>query len=606
MDQRPQLASREDVWRLQNEMKNVYATQAEHADRLLRLERHQNDESRIKSAWGSQSPFPSVLNGSGQHDQSYNPAAEAFKNFDQDHPSALLGGLHLDSEDEPRRGASRANSVRFDESALHGQFGHNSRSSTDFLPTRTSSGLGGHALTERSSSHKSDGRQSSAGQSTHSARGSSFAFDSRPLSAAVPPFVPSIGPPPGLAFLGPVPSIIRCWLTTDFSTNSLLYAAVCTGSYKSSIDRSMVRQLGLEDQAFIRSQGQRTIKLPVYLPEATVQQPSSRSSSPAPQLPTLTVEFMIQDSATEASGIQIFLACDILRERNADIQFSLDRLTVLDDERNKLSVPLVRPENPSIFQNLLTTNVGHDRSSRRSIETKYASVLGKSDTDDDPVMAAGEPSSAHQAESSSSRMQQTSVDSPMQSAAKPSVIGQGRKSIGEINVDEKTPAAKGEFDSKDTESLANGSTPDTPTRSDSGSIWGSWRRDSAQGSRPDVLSSSTNSSTSYQRAGRGRNMKVLKPARLNTSRSSSTAQQPSSFDTAPGRFNEAGKWPSPTTSSENQDPRLSATDRRFSGGAKSPLPSLTGKPNKSNPVGGASAFGWLNGAQQKQTDPHGD
>ena len=67
MDQRPQLASREDVWRLQNEMKNVYATQAEHADRLLRLERHQNDESRIKSAWGSQSPFPSVLNGSGQH-----------------------------------------------------------------------------------------------------------------------------------------------------------------------------------------------------------------------------------------------------------------------------------------------------------------------------------------------------------------------------------------------------------------------------------------------------------------------------------------------------------------------------------------------------------
>lgn len=67
MDPQPQLASREDVWRLQsnlqNEMKNVYATQAEHADRLARLERHHTEDSRVKSVWGSQSPFPSILNG---------------------------------------------------------------------------------------------------------------------------------------------------------------------------------------------------------------------------------------------------------------------------------------------------------------------------------------------------------------------------------------------------------------------------------------------------------------------------------------------------------------------------------------------------------------
>ena len=60
------LASRDDIWRLQNEMKNVYATQAEHADRLMRLERRQDDDARIKSVWGNQSPFPSLLNGTPQ------------------------------------------------------------------------------------------------------------------------------------------------------------------------------------------------------------------------------------------------------------------------------------------------------------------------------------------------------------------------------------------------------------------------------------------------------------------------------------------------------------------------------------------------------------
>ncbi|KAL9598596.1 MAG: hypothetical protein Q9179_003849 [Wetmoreana sp. 5 TL-2023] len=548
----------------------------------------------------------------GQHNKGYNPAAEAFKNFDQDQPTNLLGSLHLDTEDEPRRGASRANSVRFDESALHGQFGHNSRSSTDYLPLRTGSGLGGHALTERSSSHKSDGRQSSAGQSTHSARASSFVFESRPLSATVPPFVPSIGPPPGLFILGPVPSIIRCWLDTNFSNDSLLYAAVCTGSYKSVINSGMIDRLGLHDQTYVHQQGQQAIKIPVYLPEATIQQSSSRSSSPAPQLPTLTVEFAVQDSPAESNGIQVFLGCDVLRARNADIHFSLDRLTLFDDERNKLSVPLVRPENSNFFQNLLTTDIGLRTSAGdSSLSKKHDQVISEVGKDDKAIETASERSATVQAEPPDARIEQTSVDSPIPSIAKPSVIGQGRKSVGELHANEKPPRA--DIDTRDTESLANGSTPDTPTRSDSGSIWGSWRRDSAQGPRPtDALSSTTNSNSGYQRVGggRGRGMKVLKPARLNTSsRSSSAAQQPSSgFDATPGRFSDAGKWPSPTTttttttSNENQDPRhpSSATDRRFSGGAKSPLPSLTGKPNKSNPVGGASAFGWLNSGQQKQ------
>ncbi|KAI4221938.1 MAG: hypothetical protein LQ349_007726 [Xanthoria aureola] len=602
MDPQSQLASREDVWRLQNEMKNVYATQAEHADRIMRLERHHAEDSRMKSVWGGQSPFPSILNGSAQQDQGYNPAAEAFKNFDQDQTTNLLGSLHLDSEDEPRRGASRANSVRFDESALHGQFGHNSRSSTDFLPLRTGSGLGGHALTERSSSHKSDGRLSSAGQSTHSARASSLVLESRPLSATVPPFVPAMGPPPGLFILGPVPSIIRCWLNTNFSNDSLLYAAVCTGSYKSVISLGMISQLGLQDQIHVTSAGQQSIKLSVYLPEATIQQPSSRSNSPAAQLPTLTVDFAVQNPSSELNGLQIFLGCDVLRARNADIHFSLDRLTLYDDDRNKLSVPLVRPENAALFQNLQTINVGLHGHQVLLPEREQNQPIARSRADEKPTASTSEHAvvtpAVTPAPPSSTGNGQTPVESPISSTTKPSVIGQGRKVIEASNINEGSTAARDDTDIKDTESLANGSTPDTPTRSDNGNIWGSWRRDSTQGARPDVLASSANSSSGYQRAGRGRGMKVLKPARLNTTRSSSTTQPSSGFDSTPGRFNDVGKWPSPTTSNENQDPR----DRRFSGGAKSPLPTLTGKPSKSNPVGGASAFGWLNAAQQKQPD----
>ena len=86
---------------------------------------------------------------------------------EQDH---LLNSLHLGTaEEEPtRRGAaSRANSVRFDESALRQSdwaASQSNRHSGEFGPPRPSSGL----MMERSLSHKSDGRHSSAGHSVHS------------------------------------------------------------------------------------------------------------------------------------------------------------------------------------------------------------------------------------------------------------------------------------------------------------------------------------------------------------------------------------------------------------------------------------------------------
>ena len=66
MDSQFTFASRDDLWRLENDMKAFYATQSEHADRLLRLERRQDDDIRLKSVWGNSSPFPGTLNGTPQ------------------------------------------------------------------------------------------------------------------------------------------------------------------------------------------------------------------------------------------------------------------------------------------------------------------------------------------------------------------------------------------------------------------------------------------------------------------------------------------------------------------------------------------------------------
>ncbi len=522
-------------------------------------------------------------------DRGYNPVSEDFRNFDQN----LLGSLHLDTDDvEPRRGTSRANSVRFDVSAG----AHGGRGSQEYLPLRTGSAFGSHPMTERSSSHKSDGRQSSAGQSVHSARARSFGYETRPLSATVPPFV-SLGPPPGLFILGPVPSIIRCWLNENFRSEAMLYAAVCTGSYRSVVDSSLLTNLGYQDDVTTDRDGNRVVKLPVYLPEATLKTASSRSSSPAHQLPTLTTEFCVQDLDGEAGSVQIFLGCDVLRTRNGDIHFSLDRLTLFDDERNVVSVQLVRPENAEIYQNLQTV------SKSASQTVKAASIMSNqiavSDTTNNPTSRrASLELSNGKSDDKPRRSDGESLPdvATLPTSGSPSVIGEGRKASSMIDppLSEKQVKA----DLKDSESLTNGSTSDTPTRPEGGSnsIWGSWRRDSKPGNGPEGAPRE-NTVSGYQRPGRGRGMKILKPARLSTSRSSSIPQQPVGFSAGDPRTSDS-LASAVSQSGENQSP--TPRDKKSpSAEAKAASTSNSSKPRYSNPIGGASAFGWLNSSQAK-------
>lgn len=493
---------------------------------------------------------------------------DAFKGFDQGQHSGLINTMPLENDEEPRRGASRANSVRFDESAIHGYYGQINRSSSE-LPLRTGSGMGSHPLTERSSSHRSDGRQSSSGHSHHSARTYSMGLDTARLvrsGSGSPP--PATMPPPGLFLLGPVPCIIRCWLTTTFSNDSLLYAAVCSGSCASFLGYPLIEKLGLEDQVFIED-GVRFMKLPMYLPEASIHQSSPRASSPIPQLPAVTVRFIVRNTDPNDPSIQIIVGSDVLRSHNADILFSQDKLIMVDDERNKVSIPLVRPENDAVFKTLCTGSGAADSrgSHERPTANGHVGVIGRPPSRPQQDTSPPSPGPANTAESTveqqDRRPERAAPDNaPLQSSERPK--------SGEL------------------EGITS-TTPTAATKSDSANVWGSWRREPRSGDLGSIGMAKSN---------RSRAMKVLRPSKpsstrapvsTSTSTSTSTAGEPTSASSAVGG---AGTGPASSGGPEIVHPTPSR-----SSSFKSEAPwtkSHRGTNSNTNPVGGASAFGWLN------------
>jgi len=533
MDAQYPFASRDDIWRVFDELKELHIAQFEQGERLAQLERRRDEDARLRSPWGPVSPFPtsvgaitpgspplpsrisSPLNKPATDPAFHSP--DAFKGFDQGHHSAMANPAGFDGDYEPRRGTSRANSVRFDESAIHG-YGQASRISNE-LPPRTGSGLSSHPLLERTFSHQSDGRLSSSGHSHQSARTNSLRLNTSRLSGTTPIESPLI-PPPGLFLLGPVPSIIRCWLTDTFTNSSLLYAAVCSGSYVSTVGLSMIRGFGMEDM-IVREDDAQYIKLPLYLPEALVHPSSSRPGTPTHQVPAVNVRFVVRDVEVADNSIQIIIGSDVLRAQNADVLFSQDKLMMVDNEHHRVSVPLVRPEKDTVFKSLCTSPC------TPSSGDSLASCINGSF----PVGVIGRPSN----------IQQQSTSAP----ARPTDNGDAYKP-------RQTHQAHAAISSETR--LVTNNTPTSESKDDM-PAWSSWRRDAKR---------TPNTTPKTDK----REMKVFRTGKL-TSRASSNYS--------------ASAPPSATTEH----------------GDKS-LPSLSHPTTPSdkgvNPVGGASAFGWLNSA----------
>lgn len=229
----------------------------------------------------------------------------------------------LDEVDVSRRGTSRANSVRFDESAIQSHWVPESHSSSEYLPPR-SSGVGG-PLMERSlsykSDYKSDGRQSSMRSfDNFSMAGSEH--DCTLPSALRPRDIIECNTP---SVFDAAPAVIRCWLGMDCSYDSILFALICTGSSKSFIDSSLVFRCGFKDKIWREDEEER-ISLSLFLGSASV--PTETVSSHT-TLPRLKVEFTVVQTLERPHNqklVQIVLGSDILSAIKADVMFSKRQL----------------------------------------------------------------------------------------------------------------------------------------------------------------------------------------------------------------------------------------------------------------------------------------
>lgn len=467
---------------------------------------------------------------------------------------------------------SRANSVRFDETANHGHWAQASRSSLEFLP-RSGSSLGGHALSERSFSHKSDGRQSSAGQSVHSVT-SGRANSLTSYGPTTPVEVPGLAP--GLFILGSVPSIIRCWLNTNFKHDTLLYAAVCTGSHTSFLDLHVIEHLGFQDQITQDNDGTTKIKLTVYLPEAVPVSASTQSDNLAPQLPSVTVDFTVVDEfdKSQPKAVQIIIGSDLLRAHNADVLFSSNQLMIYDDERNKLQVPLVRPEDENAFKSLSTSH--RIRYTIKPGTASKSAVLGSTAPAESKVkfldMAQAESAAAH-------RLHDT-----LTTASSDDGGSSGRRSLDQrpnsvSTIFNQSESKDANLSSAVTATASSGSTP---------AILSSWRRDTNEKANSGSLDwANVGKAIASPSGQQRREIKVLRPAR-----SSSRTLHASNSAAGSGQsrfFGEGKRKDDAEATTGASGPTLSHT---VSGEKDENRPVVT-KQRSANPVGGASAFAWL-------------
>jgi ubiquitin carboxyl-terminal hydrolase 4/11/15 len=385
-----------------------------------------------------------------------------------------------------------------------------------------------------------------------------------------------------LFILGSVPAIIRCWLNTDFKHDTLLYAAVCSGSYTSCLDVHLVEQLGFQDQIVMNDGGVRKIKLSVYLPEAVPVSASSRSSSPAPQLPSVEVDFTLveeHNAEVNSKAIQIFLGSDMLRAHNADLLFSSSQLTLYDDERSKLQIPLVRPEDERSFKSLHISN-------RIGASTGAHNTTG-------PVLVSSQANDMGESICKRSPEPFSSINKPNGTGITTSSDDSGSSGRGSLeqraNVGVPAPSGPDSMDSQEATSGASrsGASP---------AIWSNWRRDQGEKTNTGSLDWANVGKTStpnpgYQRRDTG--IKVLKP--LKPARTTSTTN--ASPVTGQSRFFDDGKRRGDVEGNSNQV--LGPFRRDVSGEkGKENVPSLT-KARSANPVGGASAFAWLNSGGSK-------
>jgi len=358
----------------------------------------------------------------------------------------------------------------------------------------------------------------------------------------------------------------------------------------------LIGQLGFRDQIRQTDDGVRKIKLSIYFPEAiTHPAASSRSASPAPQLPSLAIDFTVieQQEDEDSKAIQVFVGSDVLRAHNADILFSSNSMTLYDDDRTKLAIPLVRPEEERTFKTLYTTSTPQNpvtkRDQRRGAEAKaeMTNGAGRLEAGGVDIAASGTASLGGEVtdqHTDTGTEAEISEKYPSKEALQENANFEQRPNLSRVST-----GADGD--------LTTEQPPTSNTMSRSGAspaIWSNWRRD-ADKSSSDWATSTRSSNSTYQRRDQG--IKVLKPLRSSSRAFSSSSQTstPATGTLQQSRFFDEGRRRVDNDGTETQLKRAASGEIKPGGnGKENPLASSSSKPRASNPVGGASAFAWLN------------
>jgi len=255
---------------------------------------------------------------------------------------------------------------------------------------------------------------------------------------------------------------------------------------------------------------------------------------------------------------------------------------IFDEERNQLAVPLVRPENDAVYKHLNTAS----RDARVGASPPSTAPQSAIDEQRAPGVIA-RPARRVTQESASPMTNSPTI---LTSAVPSEILELGKPDQDAIEGTPRSSTDLGSSRQNDDAKSATGSEKSfhTPTPKSGSGVWGSsWRASSSNSQADATLASKT--ASGYSRASAPRNMKVLRPGKS----MSNAARSKSSSIIVPN-------------GAENQAPRATEGARSASQTSVGDVKAAQSAPTKSNPIGQASAFGWLNSGQQRRTVANGD
>lgn len=561
-----------------------------------------------------------------------NADQSSYNGFDH-HQNMVLSGLQLDEVEVPKRGASRANSVRFDDSATTNHWIHQGSSpgTSDYFNQRSVGGhVGGYAMTERSPSHKSDGRQSSV---------RSFGGEIQ-----TPPQLESLSRPvsqprdvtPHISQDTPTPAMVRCLLNTP-SPDPLLYAVICTGSSRSLIEKSLLSRLQLDAQIEKTPSGEAHIQLSVFLPDANMQQQHARPSGHG-RYARLLVNFTVipeKRRSNDTRDVGIFLGSDIIAAHMGDVLFSQSQLLLHAEDGRKVYVPFYRPDSQKSFSDIFTLHTDelldfsndpqkwgkpngvptqqHEAlqvtdpirgdtavSSPRPIQGRQASVIREVAAMSSPDFAPQEPQIPTADTSSNKTPPEPAREQPWEerktSFSAEVLMNDRSKSAQSMPTENgsQTPAdSTSDAEKTDNETVTRGRSLTNPyasstplSRHYTTSVWDAAKKPIGTNSTPSTRDGAPTWGSQSRVSSRG--MKVL---RTSKSFSSDKAMNQSSAQSEPSSTPIGPPKPSILTSSK---PGWKANhSRAVSGDSNSLGKGSLSRTKSSNVVGGASAFHWM-------------